>query len=96
MKKVLKKALGVLLVILGFLALITPATPGSWLALIGLELLGLRVLFEDKFLFFLSDKQKKKLRSLFRKRGRAEQAEDSKGGPQESKQARDDTKRESS
>jgi HAD superfamily hydrolase (TIGR01509 family) len=43
-----KKILGVTLVFLGFLALITPLTPGSWLAVIGLELLGLRVLFFDK------------------------------------------------
>lgn len=45
---VLKKILGVLLILIGVLALITPLTPGSWLALIGLELLGLRTLFDDK------------------------------------------------
>jgi len=37
-----------MLVFLGFLALITPLTPGSWLAVIGLELLGIRMLFFDK------------------------------------------------
>lgn len=46
----LKKIIGVVFVILGFLALITPLTPGSWLALIGLELLGIRLLFIDKIL----------------------------------------------
>ena len=38
--KVLKITLGVALIILGLLALVTPLTPGSWLALIGLELVG--------------------------------------------------------
>lgn len=31
---------GVILVIIGFIALVTPLTPGAWLGLIGLELLG--------------------------------------------------------
>jgi hypothetical protein len=39
-KIVLRKVLGVILIILGFLALITPLTPGSWLILVGLEILG--------------------------------------------------------
>lgn len=47
-KSLLKKILGVLLIILGLLALITPLTPGAWLAIIGLELLGLRELFDDQ------------------------------------------------
>ncbi len=46
---VLKAVLGGILVIAGFLALITPFTPGSWLALLGFELLGLRVLFSRQF-----------------------------------------------
>jgi hypothetical protein len=50
MKIVIKKLLGVVLVIIGLAALLTPLTPGSWLALIGLELLGLRLLIERKFL----------------------------------------------
>lgn len=36
-----------ILIILGFFALITPFTPGSWLAFIGLELLGWRLLPGD-------------------------------------------------
>ncbi|MDO8591043.1 MAG: hypothetical protein Q7R65_03655 [bacterium] len=44
----LRIALGVLLILLGLFAFFTPLTPGSWLALIGLELLGLRVIFADK------------------------------------------------
>ena len=37
-----KKIVGIFLIVVGFLALITPLTPGSWLAFIGLELLGIR------------------------------------------------------
>ena len=44
----LKKSLGVLLIILGLIALLTPLTPGSWLAIIGLELLGIRIALSDK------------------------------------------------
>ncbi|MBI2623656.1 MAG: hypothetical protein HYW65_03745 [Candidatus Liptonbacteria bacterium] len=39
-----KFAVGILLVLVGLLALVTPLTPGSWLALVGLELVGIRVL----------------------------------------------------
>ncbi len=44
----IKKVGGVFLVVIGLLALVTPLTPGSWLALVGLELLGIRVLFLDR------------------------------------------------
>jgi membrane protein implicated in regulation of membrane protease activity len=44
----LQKVLGVVFVLVGIFALVTPLTPGSWLALIGLELLGIRILFLDK------------------------------------------------
>lgn len=37
----LRRALGIVLIIIGLAALFTPLTPGSWLALIGLELLGI-------------------------------------------------------
>ncbi len=40
---------GVVLVIIGLLALITPLTPGAWLAVVGLELLGLRVAFATRY-----------------------------------------------
>jgi hypothetical protein len=40
----LKFVIGIFLVLLGVLALVTPLTPGSWLALVGLELVGIRVL----------------------------------------------------
>lgn len=42
-----KKILGVILLILGFIILITPFTPGALVILfLGLELLGLRLVFE--------------------------------------------------
>ena len=44
----LKKPIGVLLIVLGFLALITPLTPGAWLIFIGLELFGIRLVAWDK------------------------------------------------
>jgi hypothetical protein len=39
-----KKVLGLLCLVLGLLALVTPMTPGAWLALVGMELLGLSFL----------------------------------------------------
>ena len=71
MKVIIKKVIGVILIIVGLIALFTPLTPGSWLALIGLELLGIR-----KWVFrkFLNDKQRaaaekfmRKLKSRFKK-----------------------------
>ena len=47
-----KKTIGVILILIGLIALVTPLTPGSWLAIIGLELLGIRILFLDKFRFW--------------------------------------------
>lgn len=48
----LKKAAGIILVIIGLAAFITPLTPGSWLVIIGLELLGVRMLLSDKLKFW--------------------------------------------
>ena len=47
-KPKIKKMIGIILILIGLAALFTPFTPGSWLALIGLELLGLRILLSDK------------------------------------------------
>lgn len=44
-----KKILGVILILIGLLALVTPFTPGSWLAFFGLELLGFRLAIWNKF-----------------------------------------------
>ncbi|MDO8664289.1 MAG: hypothetical protein Q7K44_01940 [Candidatus Liptonbacteria bacterium] len=43
-----KKIIGIFLIIIGLLALVTPFTPGSWLIFVGLESLGIRILFWDK------------------------------------------------
>ncbi len=76
MKTIIKKVIGVILIIYGIFALLTPLTPGSWLALIGMELLGIR-----QFVFrkFLNDKQRaaaekymEKLKSKFKRRHKNE------------------------
>ena len=58
-RNIAKKIAGVLLVIIGLLALITPLTPGAWLGLIGLELLGMRQKALDiwKKVFFVYTKK---------------------------------------
>jgi xanthine/uracil permease len=43
-----KKIIGIIFIVLGLLALLTPLTPGSWLIPIGLELIGIRLAFVDK------------------------------------------------
>ena len=46
---IFKKVVGVLALIVGLVAFVTPLTPGAvWLIFIGLELLGLRILVWDK------------------------------------------------
>lgn len=44
----MKKILGVVFIIIGLTALVTPFTPGSWLIFVGLESLGLRLAVWDK------------------------------------------------
>jgi uncharacterized protein YqgC (DUF456 family) len=51
-KPLIKKAIGIVLILVGFVAFVTPFTPGSWLVFIGLELLGVRILFFDKLKVF--------------------------------------------
>lgn len=58
----LKKILGIFLIILGLIALVTPFTPGSWLAFIGLELLGIRIVAQEKTEEFLG-----KIKTFFSK-----------------------------
>ena len=58
MKQILRKILGIILIILGFVALVTPFSPDSWLMLIGLEILGFRFLLEGKLSFLLRRKHK--------------------------------------
>ena len=56
------------MIILGVLALLTPLTPGSWLALIGLEILGLRLLIERKIISILPQKYRQRARELFKRK----------------------------
>lgn len=44
----LTKIIGIVLVAIGFIALITPLTPGAWLIFLGLELLGVKLLLWRK------------------------------------------------
>jgi hypothetical protein len=57
MRRVVRKGIGVVLIVLGFLALVTPLSPGSWLILVGLELLGLRILLEDRLRAFAAARE---------------------------------------
>ncbi|OHB78734.1 MAG: hypothetical protein A2Z25_19890 [Planctomycetes bacterium RBG_16_55_9] len=68
MRKTLRITLGVVLIIVGVLAAVTPLSPGSWLVLVGLELLGLRILVERKFLSLLPQKYRHKARILLKRR----------------------------
>lgn len=54
-----KRTLGVIFIVLGFLALVTPFTPGSWLIFVGLEFLGLRYVFQRPIDRFLKMRRKK-------------------------------------
>ena len=45
---ILRRIIGVILVIIGIAALVTPLTPGAWLGLIGLEMLGLGFLIPQR------------------------------------------------
>ncbi|MEX2014009.1 MAG: hypothetical protein WD896_01495 [Parcubacteria group bacterium] len=44
----IRKAAGIILVIVGLLSIVTPFTPVGFLLLVGLELLGMRILVWDK------------------------------------------------
>ena len=68
MRRVARIVLGIVLMILGVLALLTPFTPGSWLALIGLELLGLRLVFQRKFLSLLPQKYRGRIRDVLERK----------------------------
>jgi len=70
MRKILRIALGIILMVLGVLALLTPFTPGSWLALIGLEILGLRLVFQRKLLTVIPAKYRQKVRDFLEKMSR--------------------------
>lgn len=62
----LKKILGALLVIVGVLALVTPLTPGAWLGLIGLELLGFGFLIPRPIRAWLERLKQKARKIMYR------------------------------
>lgn len=70
MKPVLKKTLGVILIVLGLAALVTPFTPGSWLALIGLELVGFGFLLHNRLTRAIKNRYKNGFENLKGKVGR--------------------------
>ncbi len=46
----LRKTVGILLIAFGLFALVMPLVPGAILAVVGLELMGIRLAFFDRFL----------------------------------------------
>jgi hypothetical protein len=68
MRRAVKIILGIFLILIGVLALLTPLTPGSWLALIGLELVGLRILLERRLIFLVPHKYRRKVRDFFNRK----------------------------
>lgn len=52
-----KKLIGVIAVLIGFAGVILPVIPGLWLMFFGLELLGVQILFFDKFITLLKEKR---------------------------------------
>ncbi len=67
MRRITRTILGVVLIILGVAAALTPFSPGSWLALIGFEILGLKMLLPRKLRSLLPDKYRDKARNLSKK-----------------------------
>lgn len=63
-KKIIRITVGVILIILGLAALVTPFTPGSWLAVIGLEFLGLRVLLRNRMCTWSAAKPSSRFRKV--------------------------------
>jgi len=55
-----KKAVGLLLILIGLSALLTPFTPGSWLVFIGFKFAGIHVLFWDKIKLWFDKHDSKK------------------------------------
>jgi small-conductance mechanosensitive channel len=53
----LRKVFGWSLIVFGFIALITPLTPGGLLFFVGLELIGVRFAFTDKIKHLLKRKK---------------------------------------
>ena len=56
--KVAKVVLGIILIVFGFVALLLPLVPFAWVALIGLELVGIRLTFWEKIKKWLRKREK--------------------------------------
>jgi len=52
-----KKPLGFFLVILGLILHLIPLFPAGWIIVLGLELIGIRILLEDKIKSLLKSKK---------------------------------------
>ena len=65
LKNILKKTIGVIFIVWGLIALVTPFTPGSWLAIIGLQMVGLGFLLENRIVRAI----RKKFENLKKKGG---------------------------
>jgi len=52
-----KKPLGFFLVILGLILHLIPLFPAGWIVVLGLELIGIRILLEDKIKSLLKSKK---------------------------------------
>lgn len=63
-KRVIRIVVGIMLIVLGLAALLTPLTPGSWLVPIGLELVGLRVLLRNRVCRWAAAKPDSRLRKV--------------------------------
>ena len=48
--RILKYVFGIICLLVGLFALVTPLTPGAWLILVGMELLGLTFLLPKRIL----------------------------------------------
>lgn len=56
----LRKPVGVFLVVFGLLLNVIPLIPTSLIIILGLELIGVRILFQDKIKTWLESKKNKK------------------------------------
>ena len=55
-----KLLIGLGLIVLGLLALVTPLTPGSWLVVIGLEFIGIRIVAWESIVNWLAGRKARK------------------------------------
>ncbi|EKE16538.1 MAG: hypothetical protein ACD_11C00004G0036 [uncultured bacterium] len=62
-----KKIIGVILIVVGVIAFVTPFTPGSWLFFVGLEIIGFRFAFMDEIMKGESGLILEKIKNKFRK-----------------------------